>query len=137
MSFNLAIVEGHLGRDPELKQTSGGKSVANFSVGSDYGWGDSKATQWDSCIAWNDLADKVGKYLKKGSGVLVVGERRTRSWDDKQTGEKKYITEIHASEVRFLEKSGGDRSSAPSRPAAAPVARPATTIPEDENENFF
>jgi single-strand DNA-binding protein len=133
MSFNLAIVEGHLAKDPEIKQTSGGKSVVNFTMGSDYGWGDNKATQWDNIVCWGDLADKVGKFCKKGSGVLVVGERRTRSWDDKATGAKKYITEIHADKVQFLEKgsgekSSGSRQSAPaSRPAAAPVARPTTT----------
>lgn len=139
MSFNLAIVMGRLGKEPEVKQTSSGKSVANFSLASDHGFGDKKATLWDNIVCWGPLAETVGKFMKKGSEVLVIGERRTRSWEDKATGATKYITEIHATEVRFMDKSSGEsRGSAPSRqsapasrPAAAPVSRPSAPASDD------
>lgn len=101
MSFNLAIVEGRLGKDVESRATASGKKVVNFSVGSDYGYGDNKGVQWDNIVCWGPQAEFAEKHLKKGSGVLIVGERRTRSWDDKQSGEKKYSTEIHADKISF------------------------------------
>jgi single-strand DNA-binding protein len=101
MSFNLAIVEGRLGKDVESRATANGKKVVNFSVGSDYGYGDNKGTQWDTIVCWGAQADFAEKFLKRGSGVLIVGERRTRSWEDKQSGEKKYVTEIHADKISF------------------------------------
>lgn len=101
MSFNLAIVEGRLGKDVESRATANGKKVVNFSIGSDVGFGDSKTTLWDNVVCWGLQAEFAEKHLKKGSGVLIVGERRTRSWEDKTSGEKKYVTEIHADKISF------------------------------------
>ena len=108
MSFNIAIVEGRLGKDIESRSTAGGKKVVNFSVGSDYGYGDNKGVQWDNIVAWGPQADFAERFLKKGSGVLIVGERRTRSWEDKASGQTKYVTEIHADTIKF---SGAKESS--------------------------
>lgn len=145
MSFNLAIVEGRLGKDVESRATTGGKKVVNFSVGSDYGYGDNKGVQWDNIVAWGDQAEFSEKHLKKGSGVLIVGERRTRSWDDKQSGEKKYVTEIHAIKISFSGSKPDSpengrtpttttRSAAPAttRTQAAPSTR--TVVEEDPFE---
>lgn len=134
MSFNLCIVEGRLGKDVESRATSSGKKVVNFSLASDFGYGDNKGTLWDICVCWGPQADFAEKHLKKGSGVRVVGERRSRSWDDKQSGEKKYATEIHATSIEFAgskpdspengQKPAGRSAAAPTtRTQAAPVSR--------------
>lgn len=143
MSFNITIVEGRLGKDIESRSTSGGKKVVNFSVGSDYGYGDNKGVQWDNIVAWGPQAEFSEKYLKKGSGVLIVGERRTRSWEDKQSGEKKYVTEIHADTIKFSgakegssdKPAGRAQTAAPTRTQTTAVARGAN--PEIIDEDIF
>lgn len=129
MSFNLVIVEGRLGKDVESRATAGGKKVVNFSVGSDYGYGDNKGVQWDNIVAWGDQAEFSEKHLKKGSGVLIVGERRTRSWDDKRSGEKKYATEIHAVKISFAgtKPEGGSPENGRTQTTTTRSAAPATT----------
>lgn len=127
MSFNLAVVDGRLGKDVEVRSTQSGKKVVNFSVGSDVGYGDSKTTLWDTVVCWGQQAEFAEKYLKKGSGVLIVGERRTRSWD--QNGEKKYITEIHANQLNFSgsKPEGGSPENGRAQTAIARAAAPPQT----------
>jgi len=101
MSFSLAIIDGRLGKDVEVRSTANGKKVVSFSVASDFGYGDNKGTKWHNVVAWGLQAEFAEKFLKKGSGVLVVGEHRERSYEDKTSGEKKYVTEIHADTIKF------------------------------------
>lgn len=141
MSFNLAIVEGRIGKDVESRATSSGKKVVNFSLASDFGYGDNKSTLWDNVVCWGPQADFAEKHLKKGSGVRVVGERRSRSWDDKESGQKKTMVEIHATTVDFAgskpeaspENGRSRTSSAPAaRTAAKPEPRAAASDPFDD-----
>lgn len=107
-SLNKIILIGNLGRDPEIKQV-GDNSVANFSIAtkerhkSQTGEWQEK-TEWHNIVVWGKRAETCGKYLSKGSAVLVVGKLRTRSWDDKNGGAKRYATEIWADDVQFLSK---------------------------------
>ena len=109
---NKVFVLGHLGRDPDVRKTQGGTSVASFSVatsesftGSD---GEKKEkTEWHNVVAWGKLADVVGQYVKKGSQVHVEGRLETRSWEDKD-GVKKYKTEIVAQQIQFCGGGKGD-----------------------------
>jgi single-strand DNA-binding protein len=147
MSFNIAIVEGRLGKDIESRSTSGGKKVVNFSVGSDYGYGDNKGVQWDNIVAWGPQAEFAERFLKKGSGVLIVGERRTRSWEDKQSGQTKYITEIHADTIKFSGSKEGSsdkpaagraQTAAPTRTQATPASRGANPeITQEDIDDVF
>jgi single-strand DNA-binding protein len=136
MSFSHVVVVGRVGKDPEVRATAGGKTVASFSIATDSGYGDNKTTDWVSTVLFDKAADIASKYVKKGSMVAVIGRLQTRSWDDKQSGEKKYKTEVVGSELKLLDKAmSGEsspakgRSSAPaaSRPQAAPAARPSTS----------
>lgn len=102
--FNQAVVVGRLGRDPDLKITAKGTAVANFSVATDYGYGDSKKTTWFSIVAFGKTAEIVQKFLKKGSLVLVEGRIEIREYEPKGGGEKKKVFEIIANNVRFLDK---------------------------------
>ena len=106
MSVNKAILVGRLGRDPETRFTGGGQAVANFSVATDHSYKDrngerQKKTEWHKIVAWGKLAEIVQKYLKKGSLIYIEGRIETREWQDKE-GQKRYSTEIIASEMRML-----------------------------------
>lgn len=110
-SINKAILMGRLGKDPELLFTRSGSAVCNFSIATDSMWKDvegqkQKRTEWHRIAVWGPQAELCAKYLAKGREVFVEGEIRTRSYDDKD-GVKRYATEIHAREVKFL--GGGKR----------------------------
>lgn len=111
-SINRVILAGHLGKDPALK-TVGNSKVANFSLATSKKWTDKatgeikQKTQWHNIVVWGRQAEACGKYLSKGKAVFVEGEIETRDYTDKQ-GQKKYVTEIVASNVQFL--GGGNKS---------------------------
>jgi len=110
MSVNKAILVGRLGRDPETRYTGGGQAVANFSVATDHSYKDrngerQKKTEWHKIVAWGKLAEIVQQYLKKGSLVYIEGRIETREWQDKE-GQKRYSTEIIASEMKMLGSKG-------------------------------
>jgi len=120
--FSSVQLKGTLGKDPELRSTPNGTRVANFSLAVERGYGDKTQTDWHNCVAWKDLADFVEKYLKKGKSVYVTGELQVRSWDDKNTGQKRYVTEIKADRIEFADDGGGSKSgSAPRQERSAPA----------------
>ena len=100
-SVNKAIVAGHLGKDPELRQTQSGKSVCSFTMATK---GHEDATDWHNIVVWGNSAESCAKYLRKGASALVDGRIQTRSWEDKE-GNKRYTTEIVANRVDFLTKA--------------------------------
>ena len=123
-SVNKVILIGHLGKDPEVKYTPSGTPVAKFSLATnerykdkDGNWQD--RTEWHNITAWQRTAEIAGEYLKKGSQVYIEGRLRTDSWDDKNTGEKKYRTEIVVNDLVLLGGRGGDMGEGRSRGAGA------------------
>ena len=102
--MNKVFLIGRLTKAPELKTTGSGISVATFSIAVTRR---AKRDEADflNIVTWRGLADNCGKYLSKGQQVAVTGEIRTRSYEAKD-GSKRYITEIQADEVEFLEKAG-------------------------------
>ena len=110
---NKVFLLGRLGKDPEIRTTAGGMTVASFTVatsdrvkGQDGQWTDK--TEWHNLVAFQRTAEIVRDYCKKGKEVFVEGKIQTRSWDDKETGSKKYRTEIIVNELTLLgSKSGG------------------------------
>jgi single-strand DNA-binding protein len=108
-SVNKVILVGNLGKDPEVKFTPTGTPVAKFSLATNESYKDKNGqwqerTEWHNIVAWQRAAEIVGEYLKKGSKVYVEGRIRTDSWDDKETGQKKYRTEIVANELVLLDR---------------------------------
>ena len=89
---NEVKLAGVLARDPELHKTTSGKMVTNFTVTTTCG----TFTEFHRCTAWERQAEKLIERFRKGSYVEVTGRLQTRSWDDKQTGQKKYATEVVA-----------------------------------------
>ena len=111
-SVNKVILIGNLGKDPEVKYTPSGMAVARFSIATnervkdkDGNWGD--RTEWHNIVLFDRKAEVAGEYLKKGRTVYIEGSIRTNSWDDKETGQKKYRTEIIGNQMVLL--GGGPR----------------------------
>lgn len=114
MSVNKVILVGNLGKDPEVRFTSTGSAVANFSIATSEVWNDREGkrqerTEWHNIVVWGKQAEHCGQYLSKGRQVYIEGSIRTRSYDDKNTGAKRYITEIVAQRIQFLGGGGGTR----------------------------
>ena len=109
---NKVILIGNLGSDPEIRYTPGGAAVANVSLATTDSWTDRKSgdkqdrTEWHRLVFWSKLAEIAGQYLKKGSKIYVEGRLQTRSWDDQQTGQKKYTTEIVVNDMTMLDNRG-------------------------------
>ncbi len=124
-SVNKVILIGNLGKDPEVKYTPSGTPVAKFSLATnerykdkDGNWQD--RTEWHNLVAWQRTAEIIGEYVKKGSKIYVEGSLRTSSWDDKNTGEKKYRTEIVVNDLVLLSGRGeADGERGQSRGASA------------------
>lgn len=114
MSVNKCIFIGNLGKDPEIRYTPSGDAVCNFSIACSEKYKDKSGqqhekTEWINIVAWRQLAEICGKYLTKGSQVYIEGKLSTRSYDDRD-GNKRYVTEIVADQVRMLGgKPDGDR----------------------------
>ena len=114
--LNKAMIIGRLGKDPEIRYTTGGLAIANFSIATSEEWKDKESnekkerTEWHRIVAFGKLGEICGEYLSKGKQVYIEGRIQTRSWDDKE-GNRKYTTEIVASDVQFLDrKDAGDSS---------------------------
>ncbi|MDO8537064.1 MAG: single-stranded DNA-binding protein [bacterium] len=98
MDLNKAIIVGRVTADPQLRTTTGGQSVTSFSVATNRVWTDKagakqEETEFHNIVAWGRQAEIASQYLTKGSVVLIEGRIRTRSWQDKQGGQRK-TTEI-------------------------------------------
>jgi single-strand DNA-binding protein len=102
MPINKAILMGRLVRDPELRTTESQKSVTNFTIAVDNGYGEDKKTDFISCVAWNKTAEMIAKYFTKGRMIAVVGRISTRTWEG-QDGKKNYVTEVVVNEVSFCD----------------------------------
>ena len=103
--MNQVILIGNLTRDPELSTTPGGVSVCRFAMAVNRTYRNqdgSQETDFFNVVAWRSQADFCGKYLKKGRKVAVIGNIQNRSYDDKD-GNKRYVTEIIANNVEFVE----------------------------------
>lgn len=132
MSVNKCMIIGNLGKDPEKKSLPSGMAVTNFSVAVNNrkkqgdNWVDE--TEWFSVVCFDRLAERAADWLKKGSKVYVEGRLQTRSWDDKESGQKKYRTELIAQTFENLTpKAGGSEggASASSGSQSAPAGMPA------------
>ena len=111
--INKVILVGRLGRDPEIRSTPSGTSVTKFSLATDERFTDrngekQERTEWHNVVAWGKLGEICGQYLKKGKLVYIEGSIRTDSWDDKESGQKKYRTEIVANTMKMLDRRGDE-----------------------------
>jgi single-strand DNA-binding protein len=110
---NKVILVGNLGRDPEVRSTPSGQSVASFSLATSRRWRDKNGnrqeeTEWHNIVVWGKQAEIAGQYLKKGKQIYLEGRLQTRSWEDRQSGEKKYRTEVVCDNFQMLGQRGDD-----------------------------
>lgn len=124
MNLNKAMIIGNLTRDPEVKTTPAGASVASFSVATNFIWNDASGqkqekAEYHNVVAWRKLADIIGQYLKKGSKVYIEGRLQTRDWTG-QDGVKRYRTEIVADNMIMLDRAGNSSAGGNWSPKPAP-----------------
>jgi len=148
-SVNKVILVGNLGRDPEMRFMPSGDAIATLSIATTDSWMDKasgqrqESTEWHRVVFFGKTAEVASQYLKKGSQVYIEGSIKTRKWQDKETGQDRFSTEIRGDRMQMLGgKSAGGGSSAPmdggddydyqqgntsqsSRSAPAPQAAPA------------
>ena len=145
--INKVILVGRLGKDPEVRSTPGGTSVAKFSVATDERFTDKNGekqerTEWHNVVAWGKLGEICGQYLRKGKLVYIEGSIRTDSWDDKESGQKKYRTEIVARDMKMLDRRGDDEGGGggsyggASRGSSRGSSAPAPEMGDDEEVPF-
>ena len=114
---NKVILVGNCGQDPDTRYMPSGGAVTNVSLATSESWKDKSGeqqerTEWHRIVFFNRLAEIAGEYLKRGSKIYVEGALRTRKWQDKESGQDRYTTEIVANEMQMLDSRGGqDRMS--------------------------
>jgi single-strand DNA-binding protein len=136
---NKVFLLGNVGKDPEIRTTAGGMNVASFTLATadrakdaQGNWADK--TEWHNLVAFQRTAEIVRDYVKKGTQIFVEGKIQTRSWDDKESGQKKYRTEILVNELSLLggrgAEGGGERSSGGYSSRAFAPASAAASVPD-------
>ena len=114
---NKVLLLGNVGKDPEIRATANGMTIASFTLATadrakdaQGNWADK--TEWHNLVAFQKTAEIVRDYVKKGTQLFIEGKIQTRSWDDKESGQKKYRTEILVNDLTLLgSKGGGGESS--------------------------
>jgi single-strand DNA-binding protein len=134
--YNRVMLLGNLGADPELRMTGGGQAVLKLRLATTESYLDKakqrqERTEWHSVVVWGKRAEGLGKILHKGDRLFVEGGLRTTSWEHE--GQKRYRTEIVASEVILQGSPGGkrERSSEPE-----PEREPAGDFADDDDIPF-
>jgi single-strand DNA-binding protein len=133
---NKVILIGNLGQDPDTRYLPSGAAVTKFSLACNEVWKDRQTgeqkehTEWVEIETWSKLAEVCAEYLSKGSQVYVEGALKTESWEDKESGQKRYRTKVRADVVRFLSSTG-------ERKPAAPVSKPAQQQDEFDDDIPF
>ncbi len=136
--FSKAIIAGNLTRDPELRTTPSGASVCSFSVAVNRVYRDTSGEQKEDvsfidCSAWGKLGEMISQYAKRGSGVLVSGRLDQRSWEDKNTGQKRSRVEIVVEDFNFTGSGNRDGGSSyqGSSSSSEPNVSSNESIPDD------
>jgi single-strand DNA-binding protein len=138
-SVNKVILVGRLGKDPEIRSTPNGTTVAKFSLATDDRYTDKSGekqerTEWHNIVAWGKLAEICGQYLRKGKLIYIEGSIRTDTWDDKETGQKKYRTDIVANQMQMLDRKGDDNGGGAYAGAARKGATATATAQVEEDD---
>ena len=126
--INKVILVGNLGNDPEVRYSQSGSAITTISVATSESWKDKdgnmqERTEWHRVKFFGRLAEIAGEYLKKGRQVYIEGSLRTEKYQDKQTGQDRYSTDIIANEMQMLGgnpggmggEGGGERAERPAR----------------------
>ena len=129
---NRVTLVGRLGRDPEMRHTTSGTAVTNFSVATNEKWKNQNGepqerTEWHKVVTWSKLAEISNQYLSKGQLVFIEGRIQTREWDDRD-GNKRQTTEIVASDMKMLGGRGDARPATEAEPVGVAESGPAMDV---------
>ncbi len=139
MNFNKAIIIGRVTKDPDIRTTPNGQSVASISIATNRVWNSNSGekqekTEFHNIVAWGKLAEICGQYLVKGQEVMFEGRLETRTWDG-QDGQKRSRTEIVAENMQMGAKARSGSQSGPSNDAySSPKASEKPTQKNESNE---
>lgn len=111
-NYNEVTIGGRLTVQPELTTTKTGKEMTTFTVAVKRRGKDETESDFFNVVAWENLATLVTRYFTKGSSIFVVGELRNRKWTD-QNGNKRYATDVHARDIRFVDSKSEQQQTAP------------------------
>jgi single-strand DNA-binding protein len=106
-SVNKVILVGNVGKDPEVKYAPSGVALAKFSLATNERFKDKSGewqdrTEWHSVLPWQRLAEIVGEYVHKGDKLYIEGKLQTSNWEDRNSGDRKFRTEIVARDIVLL-----------------------------------
>lgn len=137
--FSKAIVAGNVTRDPELRTTTSGTQVCSFSIAVNRSYRGSDGNQQDQvsfieCIAWGKSGETIAQYVKKGSGLLVSGRLEQRSWDDKNSGQRRSRTEVVVDDFTFIGSGNGGNGGGSARSGASSAPANDEIVPDDVPE---
>jgi single-strand DNA-binding protein len=142
--LNKCMFIGHLGRDAELRYTTGGTAVANFSLATTEKWKDANGqkqekTEWVKAVLWGKTAEALQQYLVKGKQVYIEGRMETRKWSDKD-GNDRYTTEIKVNDIKLMGGGGtrddGSQEREGETEHTASQERPAPSMAHDDDIPF-
>ncbi|MBW4037659.1 MAG: single-stranded DNA-binding protein [Acidobacteria bacterium] len=138
---NKVFLLGNVGKDPEIRTSAGGMTVATFSLATadrakdpSGAWVDKP--EWHNLVCFDKLADTARNYIKKGSSIFVEGKITNRSWDDKESGQKRYRTEIIVNDFTFVggKAEGGERSGSSGGYSSSRASSPSSTPSAPSND---
>ena len=140
--FNRAIIAGNLTRDPEVRYTVNKKAFARFGVAVNNRYRNANGevqenTDYINVVAWGNTAETCGKYLKKGSPVLVEGRIRTGSYDAKDGSGKRYTTEIWIENMVMLGSGQGSSSGQSSGSGAGYSSSDRYQMPSESDDSGY
>lgn len=138
--FSKVILMGNLTRDPETRTTPNGQNVTSFTIAVGRTWKGADGQMQDqtsfiNCVAWGRTGETIAQYMNKGSAILVSGRLDQRSWEDKESGQKRSAVEVNVEDFTFVGGRGDDQGSS-NASAARPKSgnKPKDTAPEDVDD---
>lgn len=136
--FNKVILMGNLTKDPETRTTPSGQTVTNFGLAVNRTWKgqdgqQQEAVSFINCVAWGKTGEIIAQYLHKGRALLVSGRLDQRSWDDKESGQKRSTVEVVVEDFNFVDSgnNSGDSSSAPQATSSSSKSKKSDVVIDD------
>lgn len=137
MNLNKVLLVGRLTQDPETRSTPSGQTVTTIRMATNRVWTNQggqkqEAVEYHTVVAWGRLAEIASQYLKRGAMAMIEGRLQTRSWDDKTTGQKRYMTEIVAENLQLGPRAMGSGQGPAERGGSGEYRRQAPVPPEKQ-----
>ena len=127
--FSKVVIAGNVTRDPELRTTPSGQQVCSFSVAVNRVYKGEESVSYFNCTAWGKLGETISSYAKRGTGILVSGRLEQRSWDDKESGQKRSTVDIIVDDFNFI---GGNADGGSAEPRSSKKnSKSEEVIPDD------